>query len=62
MLLRVVTPHMPPSTPDPSLAVAGLHKRVTGDDRDKVLAKFENGKTQVLVCSDVGARGVDYTV
>ena len=37
----------------------GLHGDLEQFDRDRVLAKFRNGTTRVLVATDVAARGID---
>jgi len=49
---------------DKSLSAAGvscasLHGDLEQYDRDRVLAKFRNGSTRVLVATDVAARGLD---
>ncbi|HMJ14773.1 MAG TPA: ATP-dependent RNA helicase DbpA [Polyangiaceae bacterium] len=41
------------------LSVAALHGNLEQFDRDRVLAKFRNGSTRVLVATDVAARGID---
>ncbi len=41
------------------LSVAALHGDIEQHDRDRVLAKFRNGSTRVLVATDVAARGLD---
>jgi ATP-independent RNA helicase DbpA len=41
------------------LSVAALHGAIDQHDRDRVLAKFRNGSTRVLVATDVAARGLD---
>jgi ATP-independent RNA helicase DbpA len=41
------------------LSVAALHGDLEQFDRDRVLAKFRNGSTRVLVATDVAARGID---
>ena len=41
------------------LSVASLHGDLEQRDRDRVLAKFRNGSTRVLVATDVAARGID---
>ncbi len=41
------------------LSVAALHGDLQQFDRDRVLAKFRNGSTRVLVATDVAARGID---
>lgn len=40
-------------------AVSVLHGEITQDERKKSLDRFRNGKTQVLVATDVAARGLD---
>jgi ATP-independent RNA helicase DbpA len=39
--------------------VASLHGDLEQRDRDRVLAKFRNGSTRVLLATDVAARGID---
>jgi ATP-dependent RNA helicase DbpA len=41
------------------LSVASLHGDLEQRDRDRVMAKFRNGSTRVLVATDVAARGID---
>ena len=41
------------------LSVASLHGDVEQFDRDRVMAKFRNGSTRVLIATDVAARGLD---
>jgi ATP-independent RNA helicase DbpA len=41
------------------LSVATLHGDLEQRDRDRVMAKFRNGSTRVLVATDVAARGID---
>jgi ATP-independent RNA helicase DbpA len=41
------------------LSVDSLHGDLEQPDRDRVLAKFRNGSTRVLVATDVAARGID---
>ena len=41
------------------LSVAALHGDLEQRDRDRVMAKFRNGSTRVLVATDVAARGID---
>ena len=38
---------------------AALHGDIAQNQREKVLARFRNGKTRVLVATDVAARGID---
>jgi ATP-independent RNA helicase DbpA len=40
-------------------SVASLHGDLEQFDRDRVMAKFRNGSTRVLVATDVAARGID---
>lgn len=37
----------------------GLHGDMKQQSRDKVMAKFRNGKLEILVATDVAARGID---
>ena len=39
------------------VSVASLHGDLEQFDRDRVMAKFRNGSTRVLVATDVAARG-----
>ena len=41
------------------VSVAALHGDLDQRDRDRVMAKFRNGSTRVLVATDVAARGID---
>ncbi len=41
------------------VSVESLHGDLEQRDRDKVMAKFRNGSTRVLVATDVAARGID---
>ncbi len=41
------------------VSVASLHGDLEQYDRDRVMAKFRNGSTRVLVATDVAARGID---
>ena len=41
------------------LSVASLHGDLEQRERDRVMAKFRNGSTRVLVATDVAARGID---
>ncbi|MET0343772.1 MAG: DEAD/DEAH box helicase [Polyangiales bacterium] len=41
------------------ISVAALHGDLEQHDRDRVMAKFRNGSTRVLVATDVAARGLD---
>lgn len=40
-------------------SVASLHGDLEQFERDRVMAKFRNGSTRVLVATDVAARGID---
>jgi ATP-dependent RNA helicase DbpA len=40
-------------------SVASLHGDLEQRDRDRVMAKFRNGSTRVLLATDVAARGID---
>jgi len=40
-------------------AADGLHGDMTQNQRDRVMSKFRNGKVEVLVATDVAARGID---
>src|SRR5258705_6517387 len=41
------------------LSVESLHGDLEQFDRDRVMAKFRNGSTRVLIATDVAARGID---
>ncbi len=41
------------------LSVASLHGDLEQRDRERVMAKFRNGSTRILVATDVAARGID---
>jgi ATP-independent RNA helicase DbpA len=41
------------------VSAASLHGDLEQYDRDRVMAKFRNGSTRVLVATDVAARGID---
>jgi len=41
------------------ISVASLHGDLEQRDRDRVMAKFRNGSTRVLLATDVAARGID---
>jgi len=41
------------------VSASSLHGDLEQYDRDRVLAKFRNGSTRVLVATDVAARGID---
>jgi ATP-independent RNA helicase DbpA len=41
------------------MSVAAIHGDMEQYDRDRVMAKFRNGSTRVLVATDVAARGID---
>jgi ATP-independent RNA helicase DbpA len=40
-------------------SIASLHGDLEQFDRDRVMAKFRNGSTRVLIATDVAARGID---
>jgi ATP-independent RNA helicase DbpA len=42
-----------------NMSVAALHGDLEQFDRDRILAKFRNSSTRVLVATDVAARGLD---
>lgn len=39
--------------------VAALHGDIPQSQREKILSRFRNGKTRILVATDVAARGID---
>jgi ATP-independent RNA helicase DbpA len=41
------------------ISVSSLHGDLEQRDRDRVMAKFRNGSTRVLLATDVAARGID---
>src|SRR5690606_29802096 len=41
------------------LSVSALHGDLEQHERDRVMAKFRNGSTRILVATDVAARGID---
>ena len=41
--------------------VAALHGDIPQNQREKILNRFRNGKTRILVATDVAARGIDIT-
>ncbi|HSU42059.1 MAG TPA: helicase-related protein, partial [Polyangiaceae bacterium] len=41
------------------LSVAALHGDLEQRDRERVMAKFRNGSTRILLATDVAARGID---
>jgi len=41
------------------LSVGALHGDLEQHERDRVMAKFRNGSTRILVATDVAARGID---
>ena len=43
------------------VSVASLHSDLEQYERDRVMAKFRNASTRVLVATDVAARGIDVT-
>lgn len=44
---------------DSGISAAGLHGGLEQSDRDRVMAKFRNQSTRILVATDVAARGID---
>jgi ATP-dependent RNA helicase DbpA len=42
-----------------NMSVASIHGDLEQFDRDRVMAKFRNGSTRVLIATDVAARGID---
>ena len=39
--------------------IEGLHGDLKQQQRDRVMNSFRNGKTDILVATDVAARGID---
>lgn len=44
---------------DERIAVTAYHGGMEQDERERALIKFRNGSTPVLICTDLGARGLD---
>lgn len=42
-----------------NMAVAAYHGGLEQDDRERALIKFKNNTAPILVCTDIGARGLD---
>jgi ATP-dependent RNA helicase DeaD len=41
------------------MQVSCLHGDMTQNERDKIMSTFRNGKSTILVATDVAARGID---
>ncbi len=57
--LKVTVAELERGLANAGLSVASLHGDLEQRDRDRVLAKFRNGSTRLLVATDVAARGID---
>lgn len=57
--LKVTVAELAASLSKVGFSATGLHGDLEQDDRNKVLAKFRNGSIQILVATDVAARGLD---
>ena len=57
--LKVTVSQIEQSLASQGLSVASLHGDIEQFDRDRVMAKFRNGSTRILVATDVAARGLD---
>lgn len=44
---------------DEGINVSDMHSDLTQDERNKVMLKFKNGHLNVLVATDIIARGID---
>jgi len=59
--LKLTVAELEKSLSKAGLSAASLHGDLEQYDRDRVMAKFRNGSTRVLVATDVAARGIDVT-
>jgi ATP-independent RNA helicase DbpA len=57
--LKVDIADLEPALRATGSSVAALHGDLEQRDRDRVMAKFRNGSTRVLLATDVAARGID---
>jgi ATP-independent RNA helicase DbpA len=57
--LKVTVAEIESALKSSGLSVASLHGDLEQFDRDRVMAKFRNGSTRVLIATDVAARGLD---
>ncbi|MEY4510311.1 MAG: ATP-independent helicase DbpA [Pseudomonadota bacterium] len=57
--LKVTVAELEKALANAGTSVASLHGDLEQYDRDRVMAKFRNASTRVLVATDVAARGID---
>jgi ATP-dependent RNA helicase DbpA len=57
--LKVTVAEVEKALAQTRMSVASLHGDLEQFDRDRVMAKFRNASTRVLVATDVAARGID---
>ncbi len=57
--LKATVAEVARSLAESGVSAGSLHGDLEQYDRDRVLAKFRNGSTRVLVATDVAARGID---
>jgi ATP-independent RNA helicase DbpA len=57
--LKVTVAELERTLANTRMSVASLHGDLEQRDRDRVLAKFRNGSTRLLIATDVAARGID---
>jgi ATP-independent RNA helicase DbpA len=57
--LKLTVANLETALRDAGVSAESLHGDLEQFDRDRVMAKFRNGSTRVLVATDVAARGID---
>lgn len=57
--MKVVVAELAQGLAGAGLSVDALHGDLEQFDRDRVMAKFRNGSTRILIATDVAARGID---
>jgi len=57
--LKLTVAEIAKTLSESGVSAASLHGDLEQYDRDRVMAKFRNGSTRVLVATDVAARGID---
>jgi ATP-independent RNA helicase DbpA len=57
--LKVTVAELERALASAGMSVESLHGDLEQRDRDRVLAKFRNGSTRLLIATDVAARGID---
>jgi ATP-dependent RNA helicase DbpA len=57
--LKATVAELEKSLANAQVSVAALHGDLEQYERDRVMAKYRNGSTRVLVATDVAARGID---